>query len=258
VDEKQQVVILQMGKPVRTVKSPGMHFKLPFPIQSAIKFEDRLLDYDAAPTEVLTKDKKYLIMDNFAKWEIVDPLLFLQGVRDEKGAQSRLDDIIYSEVRVQVGNHDLMEVVATDREKIMRKFTELADAKAGQYGIRILDVRIKRADLTKENETAVYERMRAERKRIANQYRSEGEEEALKIRADTDKERAILMAEAYRQSQITRSQGEAKAIQTFANAFQKDPKFYEFVRTMEAYKKIFDDKTTIVLPPDADIFKYLK
>lgn len=258
VDEKEQVVILQMGKPVKTVKDPGLHIKLPYPIQTAVKFEDRLLDYDAQPTEILTQDKKYLIVDNFAKWKIIDPLLFMQGVRDEKGAQSRLDDIIYSELRVQLGNHELGEVVTENREEIMQVVTSDCDAKARRYGIEIIDVRVKRADLTKENESAVYERMRAERKRIANQYRSEGEEEALKIRAQTDKEKEIILAEAYKQSQITRSEGEAKAIEIYANAYKKDPSFYEFMRTMEAYKKIFDDKTTVVLPPESDLFKYLK
>ena len=258
VDEKEQVVILQMGKPIRTVKTPGLHFKLPSPIQSAITFEDRLLDYDSQPTEILTKDKKYLIVDNFAKWKIIDPLLFMQGVRDEKGAQSRLDDIMYSELRVQLGNHDLGEVVTENREDIMKTVTLDSDAKARAYGIEIVDVRIKRADLTRENESAVYERMRAERKRIANQYRSEGEEEAIMIRAQTDKEKEIILAEAYKQSQIVRSEGEAKAIEIYANAFKKDPSFYEFMRTMEAYKKIFDDKTTVVLPPESDLFKYFK
>ena len=258
VDEKEQVVIIQMGKPIRTVTEPGLHFKLPYPFQTAVKFEDRLLDYDASPTEILTRDKKYLIVDNFAKWKIINPLVFMQTVRDEKGAQARLDDIIYSELRVQLGNHDLGEVVTADREKIMDVVTQDSDTTARQYGIQIIDVRIKRADLAAENEVAVYARMRAERERIANQYRSEGEEEALKIRAQTDKEKEIILAEAYRQSQITRSEGEAQAIEIYANAFKKDPDFYEFVRTMEAYKKIFDDKTTIVLPPEADIFKYFK
>jgi modulator of FtsH protease HflC len=258
VDEREQAVILQMGKPVGTITNPGLHVKLPYPFQTVTKFEDRLLDYDASPTEILTKDKKYLIVDNFAKWKIIDALLFLQGVRDEKGAQARLDDIIYSELRVELGNHDLGEIVTTDRESIMALVTTASDEKARTYGIQIIDVRIKRADLTTENEASVYQRMRAERKRIANQYRSEGEEEALKIRAQTDMEKEIIMAEAYKKSQIIRSEGEAKAIEIYADAFKRDPNFYEFVRTMEAYKKIFDDKTTLVLPPESDLFKYLK
>ncbi|NQS98588.1 MAG: protease modulator HflC [candidate division Zixibacteria bacterium] len=258
VDETKQAVILQMGKPVRTVTEPGLHFKLPNPIQTAILFEDRMLDYDASPTEILTKDKKYLIVDNFAKWRIIDPLLFMQGVKDEIGAQARLDDIIYSELRVQLGNHDLSEIVSENREDIMKTVTHDSDKKARDYGIEIIDVRIKRADLAPENETAVYARMRAERERIANQYRSEGEEEALKIRAQTDKEKEIILAEAYREAQITRSEGEALAIEIYANAFEKDPSFYEFMRTMEAYKIFFDEKTTLVLPPEADLFKYFK
>ena len=258
VDETKQAVILQMGKPIRTVTESGLHFKLPNPIQTAILFEDRLLDYDASPTEILTKDKKYLIVDNFAKWRIIDPLLFMQGVKDEIGAQARLDDIIYSELRVQLGNHDLSEIVSENREDIMKTVTHDSDKKARDYGIEIIDVRIKRADLAPENETAVYARMKAERERIANRYRSEGEEEALKIRAQTDKEKEIILAEAYREAQITRSEGEAQAIEIYANAFKKDPAFYDFMRTMEAYKRIFDEKTTLVLPPEAELFKYFK
>ncbi len=258
VDETKQVVILQMGRPVKTVKKPGIKIKLPNPIQTAVTYEDRILDYDASPTEILTKDKKYLIVDNFAKWKIIDPLKFMQTVRDEQGAQARLDDIIYSELRVQLGNHDLVEIVTTDRENIMSLVTEASDNTAQQYGIEILDVRIKRSDLTRENEASVYERMRAERKRIANQYRSEGEEEALKIRADTDKEKEIILANAYKQAQITRSEGEARAIEIYANAFERDPNFYEFTRSLDAYKKIFDEQTTIVLPPTTDLFKYIK
>ena len=258
VDEKEQVVILQMGKPVGIVTQPGLHFKIPFPFQTVTTFEDRLLDYDALPTEILTMDKKYLIVDNFAKWKIIDALKFMQGVHDEKGAQARLDDIIYSELRVELGKYDLGEIVSTDRQSIMDLVASASDEKARQYGIQIIDVRIKRADLAAENENAVFERMRAERKRIANQYRSEGEEEALKIRAQTDMEKEIIMAEAYRKAQIIRSEGEAKAIEIYANAFQRDTRFYEFMRTMEAYKKIFDDKTTVVLPPESELFKYLK
>lgn len=258
VDETRQAVVIQMGKPVRTITESGLHFKAPFPIQSVVVFEKRILDYDAAPTEILTRDKKNLVVDNYAKWRIINPLKFYVTVHDENGAQARLDDIIYSELRVQLGLHDLEEIVTTNRAELMTIVTTASNDKAQDYGIEIVDVRIKRADLPEQNERSVYERMRAERKRIANMYRSEGEEEALKIRAVTDSLKVILMAEAYRQSQILKGEAEAKAIEIFAQAYGKDADFYEFLRTLEAYRKIIDSNTVVVLPPDTELLKYFR
>ena len=258
VDEKNQVVILQMGKPVRTVQKAGLYFKLPWPIQGVSVFDKRLLDYDAAPEDITTKDKKKLTLDNYAKWRIIDPLTFLETVRTENGAQARLDDIIYSELRAELGQHDLEEVVTVNRDTIMFVVTEKANKKMMEYGIEVVDVRIKRADLPPENEKSVYDRMRAERHRIAKQYRSEGEEEALKIRAITDKEKAIILAEAYKQAQMVRGEGEARAIEIYANAFRKDEDFYDFYRTMTAYKGTLNKRTTMVLPLETDFFKYLR
>ncbi|MCZ6700481.1 MAG: protease modulator HflC, partial [bacterium] len=186
VSEIQQGVVTQLGKPVRVVKNPGLHFKLPF-LQQVIFFDNRLLDYDSAPTEVVTKDKKALVVDNYSRWRIKDPLLMLQTVQNENGAQARLDDIIYSELRLELGLHSLIEIVASKRKEIFSKVTASSNEKAKEYGIEIIDVRVKRADLPPENEKAVYGRMRAERQRSARQYRSEGKEEALKIRSKTDK-----------------------------------------------------------------------
>ncbi len=258
VDETKQALVIQMGKPVRTIDQSGLHFKKPFPIQSVVLFEKRILDYDAAPTEILTKDKKNLVVDNYAKWRIIDPLKFYVTVHDENGAQARLDDIIYSELRVQLGLHDLEEIVTTNRAELMAMVTTASNDKSQDYGIEVVDVRIKRADLPEQNERSVYERMRAERKRIANMYRSEGEEEALKIRAVTDSLKVVLMAEAYRQSQILKGEAEAKAIEIYAQAYGKDEGFYEFLRTLEAYKKIIDSNTVIVLPPDTELLKYFR
>jgi len=257
IDETNQVVITQMGKPVRTVQEPGLYFKIPYPIQEVNRFDDRLLVYDSAPTEIITKDKKNLVIDNYALWKIVEPLKFMQAVRDENGAQSRLDDIIYSMVRVELGKYDLHDIVATSRHMIMQTVTAKVAEKAIDYGIEVVDVRIKRADLPQENEKAVFERMRAERKRMANQYRSEGDEEALKIRAETDKEKTIIMAEAYKEAQKTKGDGDAEAASIYAGAFGRDPLFYEFTRTLESYEIAIDSKTTIVLSPDAEFFKYL-
>lgn len=258
VDETRQVVVLQLGKPVRTVMESGLHLKIPWPIQTVETFERRILNYDAAPTEILTKDKKNLVVDNYAKWRIIDPLKFLVTVRDEIGAQARLDDIVYSELREALGLHDLEEIVTTNRAELMAMVTQASDSTARDYGIEVLDVRIKRADLPPQNERSVYERMRAERKRIANRYRSEGEEEAIIIRAITDSSKVIIMANAYKKAKIVRGEAEAKAIKIYASAFSKDPAFYSFYRTLEAYKIIIDTATVLVLPPDSKLLELFR
>jgi membrane protease subunit HflC len=258
VDEKETVVITQMGKPVKTVQEPGLHFKLPYPIQTLHVFDDRLLEYDSAPTEIITKDKKNLVVDNYAAFKIVDPLKFMQTVGTESGAQSRLDDIVYSELRVELGARDLNEVVARSRAKIMEIVTTKCYQKALEYGIEVVDVRIKRADLPEENEKFVFDRMRAERQRIANQYRSEGSEEATKIRAETDRDRTMILAEAYQKSQEIRGEGDAEALKTYAQAYQRDPDFYEFTRSLEAYEKSLSSKTVVILSMDNELFKYFE
>ncbi|MBL7024837.1 MAG: protease modulator HflC [Candidatus Marinimicrobia bacterium] len=257
VDETEQIVIVQLGKPVRNIMKPGLNFKIPF-IQSATVFEKRLLEYDSAPNTILTEDKKNLILDNYAQWRISDPLKFMQTMRTQALAQSRLDDIIYSSLRVQLGTHLMHEIVSTMRDSLMHKVTQNANFTAADYGIEIVDVRIKRADLPRENEQAVFDRMKAERERMAKQFRSEGDEEAVKIRAETDKDREIILADAYKLAQEVRGNGEAQAIKIYADAYTQDPDFYEFIRTMDAYKKVFDDKTKLVLTPESDFLRYLK
>lgn len=257
VDEKQQAIILQFGEPIITIQEPGLNAKIPF-IQTVSYFEDRLLEYDDAPTEIVTKDKKNLVIDNYARWEISDPLQFMQAVRDENGAQLRLRDIVYSELRVELGRYDLIDIVSVHRDTIMEEITKRCDEKSQKYGISIVDVRIKRADLPEENEKAVFQRMRAERIRQANQYRSEGAEEALKIRAQTDKERVIILAEAYKIAETNRGEGDARALKIYADAFQKDPTFYRFLRTLEAYKKTLNNNTTIVLSTESEFFRLLE
>ncbi|MDV2478908.1 MAG: protease modulator HflC [bacterium] len=257
ISEIQQGVVTQLGKPVRVVKNPGLHFKLPF-FQQVVFFDNRLLDYDSAPTEVVTKDKKALVVDNYSRWRIKDPLLMLQTVQNENGAQARLDDIIYSELRLELGLHSLIEIVASKRKEIFSKVTASSNEKAKEYGIEIIDVRVKRADLPPENEKAVFGRMRAERQRIARQYRSEGKEEALKIRSKTDKLRTILLADAYQQEQILRGNGDASAVTIYAEAFERDQEFYAFIRTLEAYKQSLKNNTTVILPPDSQFLRYLK
>jgi len=256
VDETKQVIVLQFGKPIKAIKEPGLNWKLPF-IQNVLYFEDRLLSYDTAPTEIITKDKKTLIVDNYARWKIKDPLLFLQTVRDLIGAQARLDDIIYSELRVDLGLYEMSEIVSEKRDFIMKKVTEISDEKANTYGIEIVDVRIKRVDLPPENEIFIFDRMKAERERIAKQYRAEGQEESAKIIADTEKEKTIILAEAYKTAQALRGEGDAEAIKIYAESFNQNPEFYKFFRSLEAYKISLKDQTTILLSPESEFLKYL-
>ena len=257
VDETEQIVILQFGKPVRTIKNPGLNWKLPAPFQTSNSFEKRLLEYDVPPEEILSKDKKSLIIDNYVRWKITDPLLFLQTVKAVPTAKTRLDDIVYSELRQELGTHDMVEIITENRELIMDKVTRASNEETSKYGIEVIDVRIRRVDLPQENEASIYARMEAERKRQANKFRSEGEEEAQKIRAATDRDKTVILAEAYKTSQQIRGEGEAKALDIYASSFSKDPSFYEFIRTLETYEKIIDKKTTLVLPGDSKLFKDL-
>ena len=257
VDETQQVVILQLGKPVKTITTPGINVKLPFPFQEKIVFDDRLLEYDSPPEAILSKDKKSLIVDNYVRWKIVDPLQFLKTVQAIPTAKSRMDDIVYSELRRELGTHDMVEIITQNREEIMDVVTKASNEATLSYGISVIDVRIRRVDLPAENEESIYARMEAERKRQANKFRSEGSEEAQKIRAATDRDKTIILADAYKEAERIRGEGDAKAVQLYARSYSSDPKFYEFVRTLDAYKKVVDDKTTLVLPSDSKLFKLL-
>jgi membrane protease subunit HflC len=256
VDETEQVIVTQLGKYVRTVSESGLGFKIPF-LQKVHKFEDRVLEYDAAAAPIITSDKKHLVIDNYARWRIVEPLKLYETVRDETGAQARLDDIVFSEIREELARHTLTEIVSVNREAIMEKVHKQCDNKAREYGVEVMDVRIKRADLPAEVAHSVYARMKAERQRIAKKYRSEGEEEAVKIRAATDKEKTIMLADSYRDAEKLKGEGDAEAIKIYAEAFEKDPEFYAFVRTLDAYKKSLRRDTTIILSSDSELFQYL-
>ena len=257
VDETQQVVILQLGKPVKTITEPGLNVKLPFPFQEKITFDDRLLEYDSPPEEILSKDKKSLIVDNYVRWKIIDPLQFLKTVQAIPTAKSRMDDIVYSELRRELGTHDMVEIITENREEIMDIVTRQSNSATLAYGISVVDVRIRRVDLPAENEESIYARMEAERKRQANKFRSEGEEEAQKIRAATDRDKTIILADAYKEAEKIRGEGDARAVQIYARSYSADPKFYEFVRTLDTYKQVVDDKTTLVLPSGSKLFKLL-
>jgi len=256
VDQTQQALVLQLGKPVRVITAPGLNYKLPV-LQQVMFFDRRLLVYDAAPAEIVTSDKKNLVVDNYSKWRIVDPLKFYQTVKNVAGAQSRLDDIIYSEFRVELGKETLNDIVAKVRTRIMKAVTKNSNKAAADYGIEVVDVRIKRADLPVENERHVFSRMQAERQRQAKKYRSEGEEEALKIRSQAEKERTIILAEAYRKAQEVRGEGEQAAIAIYAKAFQQDEEFYNFYRSLQAYEKALAEKSTLVLGSDNEFFRYM-
>ena len=256
VDQTEQAIMLQLGKPVPGVKGPGLHFKMPF-VQNIIRFEKRILTYDAAAAEVLTKDKKNLVVDNYAKWRIIDPLLFYKRVRNVRGAQGRLDDIIYSILREELARHDLVAVLSATRAVIMRRVTKKSDLRAREYGITIVDVRIKRADLPPQNAQAVYGRMRAERKRKANKYRAEGQEMAQRIRAEADRDKEIILANAYEKAQVLKGKGDAKAIEIYAKAYGRAMEFYRFLRTIEVYEKSLVQGTLLVMDSDNDILRYL-
>lgn len=252
----QNAIVLELQRPKETISEPGLYFKVPF-IQQVKFFSNQLLDNDSEPAEVITRDKKNLLIDNFTVWRIINPLTFLETVRDENGARSRLDDIIYSELRVEIGTHDLIDIVTETREVIMEKVSKEADKKARELGIEVVEVRIKRTDLPPSIADSIFRRMRTERERIAKEYRSEGKEEALKIRATTDKEKTILIADAYRQEQEIRGEGDGKSIKVYADAFNKDPEFYSFIRSMEAYKNSMKTGTTLLLSDESDFLEFL-
>ncbi|HJO00535.1 MAG TPA: protease modulator HflC [Nitrospinaceae bacterium] len=252
----QTAVLLELQKPKEIITEPGLYFKIPI-MQKVRYFSKQLLDNDSPPTEVITRDKKNLLIDNFSLYRITDPLKFLETVRTENGARARLDDIVYSELRVEIGTHDLHDIVTENREKIMAVVTKEANKKSAEYGIEMADVRIKRIDLPPEIANSIFNRMRTERQRIAMEYRSEGKEESTKIRAETDKEKTILIAQAYKQEQTVRGEGDGQATKIYAEAFEKDPKFYSFIRSMEAYKQSLKTDTTILLSEDSEFLRFL-
>lgn len=257
INEYDQAVVVQFGEPIRTVRGAGLHIKRPF-IQQVLRFDKRVLTADGNPDAFLTRDRKRLIVDFIARWRIVDPLLYYQRVGNELGAVQRLSDIIGSMLRQEVNSHEFKELINVQRETIMEAVTANSRPAALDYGIEIVDVRIKRADLPNEVEQSVFDRMVAERQAVAAGYRAEGDERALEIRSTADKERDVILAQAYEEAQKTRGEGEALAMQIFANAYNQDPEFFAFVRSLEVYEKILDSDTTLVLSADSPLFQYLE
>ncbi len=257
VHQIEQAIVIQLGKQVREpIREAGLYFKLPM-IQEVHKFDKRLLVFDQDPQEILSSDKKNLKVDNYARWRIQDPLKFYQTVRNESGASARLNDIIYSNIREVLGQSAMMEIVAGTRDEMRERIRSKASRQAAEYGIEIVDVRIKRTDLPPENSKAVFRRMQTERERQAKQYRAEGQEEAVKIRARADREREVVLATAYKKAQELRGSGDADSARIYAEAFNQDRDFYKFLRTLEAYGKAFADDTTVVLEPSG-FFEYLQ
>lgn len=258
VDQTERAILLQLGKPVGDSDyGPGLHFKLPF-VQNVIFFDARVLEYDAPSAEIITQDKKNMVVDNFSRWKIVNPLQFYRTVRNIQGGLARIDDIVYSQMREALGRYTFTEIVATERATIMEDATKKSNVLLSEYGIYIIDVRIKRTDLPQENQNSIYGRMQAERERQAKQYRSEGREEAAKITTSADRKRAIMLADAKREAEALRGEGEAIATGIYAQSLGRDPEFYEFVRTMDAYKKTMKDQTQFVLTPESSFFKFLQ
>lgn len=256
VSETDQAIITQFGEYKRTVREPGLYVKSPF-IQIAHRFDKRILSSDATPAEYLTIDKKRLVVDHVTRWRITDPLRFYKTVRDVYGARARLDDIVFSELRRAIAEREFANIISSKREAVMEAVAQSAATQARQFGIDVADVRIKRADLPHEVQQSVFARMVAERERIAKRYRSEGEEEAAKIRAETDKQRTIILAKAYEESQRLRGVGDAEATRITAEAFGQDPELYRFLRSLEAYEAIFADRDRLVLSERSELLRYL-
>mgnify|MGYP001773935117 CR=1 FL=1 len=257
VDQAQQAIVIQLGRPVTGKLGPGLHFKLPL-IQNVVFFDGRILDFDAKPEEITTTDKKYMNVDSYTKWRITDPLTFYTKVRTIQGARARLDDIVRSQLRVALGRYTLIEVVSHKRQEIMDAVSKRSRELLLPYGIEVIDVRIKRTDLPAENARSIYGRMKAERERQAKQYRSEGQEASAKIKANADKERSIILADARKQSEIIRGEGDAEATKIYAEALGQNPDFYEFTRSLDAYRNGFEKNTRFILTPKSPFLKHLR
>jgi membrane protease subunit HflC len=287
VSQVERAIVLQLGEPMRSISEPGLNFKLPF-VQNVVFLDKRILSFDATRASAYTSDNKNIMLDNFTRWRIKDTdpdkqnsykddncLKYYQTLRTTDRAQSRLGDIVNSELRVVIGRYTLTEVITSEasdtvntgekvneisagkRQEIMKEVIKKANELSAEYGMEIVDVRIKRADLPDANQLAVFERMKTERIRLATQYRSEGDEEATKIRSTADLEQTRLLSEARNEAQKIKGEGDAIAIKTFAEALNTAPDFYEFSRSLEAYKKSFKDSTRLIMPLGSEYLKYL-
>ncbi len=260
VDQRQYAVVFQLGEMKRAITEPGLYFKIPM-VQNVRYFDRRIITLDnVEPERFITSEKKNVLVDSYIKWRIVDPQLYYISVGvDESRAKTRLNQTVNAGLREEFGKRTVHDVVSGERDQIMEQMREKADADARKIGVQIVDVRVKRVELPTEVSEAVYRRMEAERKRVANELRSEGSAEAEKIRADADRQREVIIAEAYSGAQKIKGEGDAKATNTYAQAFGQNPEFYSFYRSLEAYRGSFRNKSDIlVVEPNSDFFKYMK
>ncbi|MFA5914436.1 MAG: protease modulator HflC [Burkholderiales bacterium] len=259
VDQRERAIVFQLGEVKEVITTPGLHFKWPL-IQNVRYFDARILTLDTPDTErYITSEKKNLLVDTFVKWKINDARQYYISVGDEAQAQTRISQTVNATLREEFGKHTVQEVISKDRDEIMKIVRERANQDANKIGVAIIDVRLKRVDLPQEVSESVYKRMDAERKSVANQLRSEGSSEAERIRAEADKEREVIIANAYKDAQRIKGEGDAKAAAIYAQAFGKNPEFYAFYRSLEAYRSSFKNRSDVlVLEPNSDFFKYFK
>ena len=256
VKEVNQAIVLQFGDPKRIISKPGLNFKIPF-IQNVVYLDKRILNLDTPPEEVIASDQKRLIVDAFARFQIVDPLKFYISVGNERVARSRLSTIVNSRIRNVLGQQELQTLLSEDRSKQMALIQEGVNNEAENFGIKIVDVRIKRADLPQANSDAIYRRMQTEREREAKEFRAKGAEMAVTITSTADKEVTVILADAEKQSQIMKGEGDGQRNKIFADAFGQDPEFFAFYRAMQAYEKaLIGGETSLILSPDSEFFKF--
>jgi len=256
VDQTQLALVLQFGEPRQVISEPGLKMKVPF-IQNVIYYDRRVLDTDPPTEEVIAADQKRLVVDSYARFRIVDPLQFYQSMGTEQAARGRLNATISGSLRRVLGNITLGSVLSDERSKIMRQITEEVATQAKPFGIDVIDVRLRRADLPEENSQAIFARMQSERQREAQEFRAQGDEFAQRIRSVAERERTVIIAEAQKQSQILRGQGEGESVKIYADAFGKDKNFFAFYRSMQAYREALGGQnTTLVLSPDSDFFRF--
>jgi membrane protease subunit HflC len=257
VNQTEQALVLQFGELKRVIKEPGLKVKIPF-IQTVVYLDNRVLDLDPPAEEVIASDQKRIVVDAIARYRITDPLKFFQTVGNELGMQARLGRVINGSLRNVIGNYTLLDVLSERRAAIMTEIKGQVNTEMASFGIDVIDVRIRHADLPQANSEAIFQRMRSERDREAKQARAEGAEIAQRIRAQAERERTVILAEAQKTAQIARGEGDAQSVKIYADAFGKDPQFFAFYRSMEAYKKAFGDgdNTSMVLSPDSEFFRY--
>lgn len=256
VNEARQALVLQFGQPVRVVQEPGLKFKLPF-IQNVVMMDRRVLDLDPPVEQVILADQKRLDVDAFARYRITDPLRFFQSVQSEAAAEGRLNNVVNSSLRRVLGSATLLAVLSEERARIMTDIRNQVNVEAKRFGIEIVDVRIRRADLPEETSQAIFARMRSERVREASEARAQGQEQSQQIKSRADRERTVILAEAQRDSQILRGEGDSQALTIIVAATGVDPQFYSFYRSLEAYRGALADRnTTMALSPNSEFFRY--